>query len=691
MNDKITSRHLERAAYVYIRQSTLQQVRHNLESSRRQYELQARARELGFTQVLVIDDDLGVSGTGSKERPGFGRLLAAVCDGKVGAVLALEASRLARNNRDWHHLIDLCVLTETVVIDAEGIYDPRRLNDRLLLGLKGTMSEFEIGLLRQRAMESYRQKVFRGEVLTRVPIGYVRVAETGIAITPDREIQEAIRGVFMHLERLGSLRQVMLWYHRENLRLPVVPNRKGATPVWQLPGYQLLSGIVKNPVYAGAFAWGRTCARSKMEDGRSRKHEGHRLPMEQWQVLLKDHHPAYISWERYLENQRILQSNQTKSHAASTGAAKSGSALLAGLLRCAHCGQKLAVAYRGRDSRAPRYYCHAGKRDMVQAGCLSFGGVKVQRAVADAVLQACEPMGVEASLRVLHGNRDEHQQKRRALELAMERARYQATLAQRQYDAVDATNRLVAAELEARWNAALVQVAEAEANLEKENAEDVSLDEGQREHLRKLGTDLRALWDDPGAPAELKKRILRTVIQEIVVGAAPNSNEIELKIHWMGGVHTILRASKNKTGRTALANDEKIVEIVRELARARPDEYIAALLNRLGHRTGMGNTWTQHRVTLLRNYHEIPVFDRQGRPAWLSAEEAAKQVGVGVAVVRTSIKHGILPARQLAKGTPWMIQPCDLQLPAVQNYIKQASVGVAAPREDKSQTLIPYI
>src|SRR5580658_5293105 len=236
MIDKISERHLSRSAFVYIRQSTLQQVRNNTESGRRQYALEGRAKELGFNTVVVIDEDLGISGTGSHERPGFARLLAAVCNGEVGAVLALEASRLARNNRDWHHLIDLCVLTETLVVDAEGIYDPRLLNDRMLLGLKGTMSEFEIGILRQRAQEAYRQKVLRGEVMSRVPIGYVRSGDTGIEMTPDREVQAAVRGVFAQFERLGTLRQVLLWHHHEKIPLPVQQCRDGmASIVWQLP------------------------------------------------------------------------------------------------------------------------------------------------------------------------------------------------------------------------------------------------------------------------------------------------------------------------------------------------------------------------------------------------------------------------------------------------------------------------
>jgi DNA invertase Pin-like site-specific DNA recombinase len=349
---------------VYIRQSTLHQVRFNQESWRRQYALEARARELGFTHVVIIDEDLGVSGSGQRERPGFGRLLAAVCNGEVGAVLALEASRLARNNRDWHHLIDLCVLTETLVVDAEGLYDPRLLNDRLLLGLKGTMSEFELGLLRQRAQEAYRQKVFRGEILTKVPLGYLRSSSSpsGIEMTPDRQIQEAIRGVFFQFERLGTLRQVLLWYHQEQVALPVAHRDAGGESIrWQLPHYAYLLRILKNPAYAGAFAWGRTCSRSSVVEGRSRKSSGHRVAMAQWPVLLKDHHAAYICWERYVENQRLLNSNRTRSHPVSCGAARQGSALLAGLLRCARCGHKLRVGYRGREGRAPRYLLPDGQ------------------------------------------------------------------------------------------------------------------------------------------------------------------------------------------------------------------------------------------------------------------------------------------------------------------------------------------
>jgi len=688
MNEKITEDHLERAAYIYIRQSTPQQVQQNLESQRRQYALEDRARALGFEAVIVIDDDLGVSGAGSHQRPGFSRLLAAVCNGEVGAVFALEASRLARNNRDWHHLIDLCVLTRTLVIDADGIYDPRLLNDRLLLGLKGTMSEFELGLLRQRAQEAYRQKVLRGEVLTRVPVGFVRKGANGIEMTPDRQIQEAIRALFLRFENSSSLRQVLLWYHEEKVPFPACRKRDGVETIrWTLPNYQQLMRIMKNPTYAGAFAWGRTTVRSRVVDGRSRKSEGHRLAMDEWQVLLKDHHEGYIAWDQYMDNVRKLASNRTKSHQTSAGAARKGCALLAGLLRCARCGHKLNVGYRSGSGRCARYTCMTGQREQGTPSCLTFGGVRVENAVVNAVLEACQPLGVEASLQALEGCHEEQEQKRKALELALEKARYEAERARRQYDATDPENRLVAAELEARWNAALAQVSEMEARLEEERHSKPPLTEAQRERLLVLGADLQALWNEPGTTMELKKRILRTVIHEIVVDVNHESGHIEMKIHWAGGVHTALRVRKNKVGRNRNAADDNVVELVRELAKGWRDSYIAAILNRIGYQTGKGNNWNETRVKNLRRENGIPVHSKSEKRTWNTMSETAAELGVSMCVIRTMVKNEILPARQVAKNAPWMIECEDLKKPAVQNYAEQARAGKSAPFDDGTQTL----
>jgi DNA invertase Pin-like site-specific DNA recombinase len=481
MNDKIRPTHLERVAYVYVRQSTLHQVRNHLESKRRQYDLQSRARELGFRQVEVIDEDLGVSGTGSKERPGFGRLLAAVCNSQAGAVFALEASRLARNNRDWHHLIDLCVLTDTLVIDADGVYDPRVLNDRLLLGLKGTMSEFELGLLRQRAQEAFRQKVARGEVLFEVPIGYVRTETNGVELTADRQVQDSIRGIFEQFNRLGSVRQVLLWYRQEKVPVCTFQRQESVDRqvVWKLPIYNRLLAVLTNPIYAGAFAYGRSRTVSRMLEGRARKTAGHFVPMEQWSVLIRDHHPSYISWEQYMQNQKQLSDNRTKHHGAASGAAKRGSALLAGLLRCARCGRKLHVAYSGNGGKVARYHCRGGNINHGVEMCLSFGGWRVEQAVTEVVIDALQPLGVEAAMKAWEGSRQEQDVKTKTLTLALEKARYEAERSRRQFDSVDPANRLVAGELENRWNGALAEAEQAQKKLEASRTVAQPLDEAE--------------------------------------------------------------------------------------------------------------------------------------------------------------------------------------------------------------------
>lgn len=686
MTDKIKEKHLSRSAFVYIRQSTLQQVRNNTESARRQYALEGRAKDLGFKTVVVIDDDLGISGTGCRERPGFARLLAAVCNGEVGAVFALEASRLARNNRDWHHLIDLCVLTETVVVDAEGVYDPRLLNDRMLLGLKGTMSEFEIGILRQRAQEAYRQKVQRGEVMTLVPIGYERSGADGIELTPDRQIQEAIRSLFQRFEALGTLRQALLWYHQEQIKFPRRRRRFGITTIeWRLPAYQQLIRILKNPTYAGAFAYGKSRAQTKIVGGRSRKSYGRRLPLDQWMVLIKDHHPGYITWERYMKNVELLKANSTKAHAAHAGAPRTGSAMLSGLLRCGKCGLKMSVAYRGGQGRNGRYQCLSGTREQGNPICQSFAAFRVDQAVEAELIKACERFGVEAAMQTITEKNLEIEQKRKMLEIALEKACYEVDHARRQYDAVDPANRLVAAELETRWNLALTNATEAESRLKNVAGEQEPLSQEQRERILALGANLRSLWDDVKAPLDLKKRILRTAIREIVVQTNDVCARIELVIHWAGGVHTRLHVPKNRYGRNKNAADEETVELVRQLARGWPDRYIAQILNRIGSRTGPGNSWSETRVRMFRNQHDIQVFSVGSERPWLTIEEVATQLGVSVAVVRTMVKHGKLPARQITRGVPWMIERQDLALPEVVDRVRDAKLGRKSPREDARQ------
>jgi DNA invertase Pin-like site-specific DNA recombinase len=467
MNEKINERHLARKALVYVRQSSTHQVRHHLQGRQRQYDLADRARELGFAQTVVIDEDQGRSGSGLVERSGFLQVLASVCAGEAGAVFALEASRLARNNRDWHHLIDLCALTETLLIDADGVYDPRALNDRLLLGLKGTMSEFELGLLRQRAREAFELKVRRGHAMWEMPAGFVRSEEHRIEKIADRQVQQVLEGVFRKFRQLGSARQTTLWYREQQISLPqVVPGTAGREVLWRLPTGHRINQILKNPCYAGALAYGRTQGKTVVEGDRAKRASSRqRTPRAQWKVLILDNHPGYIGWPEYLEIQAILESNGAMRDGTGQGAPKRGTALLAGLLRCGQCGRKLHVAYGGNGGRVRRYSCQGGRVDRGSAACMTLGGLRIDQVVCAQVIEAIRPAAVEAVLRTLGQVNDEQADKRRCIELALEKARYEVARAQRQYDLVDPANRLVAGELEQRWNGALVRAAELEAQL----------------------------------------------------------------------------------------------------------------------------------------------------------------------------------------------------------------------------------
>jgi DNA invertase Pin-like site-specific DNA recombinase len=693
MSEKIQQTHLDRDAYVYVRQSTMHQVRNHKESRRRQYGLAGRAKQLGFRRVEVIDEDLGKSGSGTQERPGFNRLVAAICTGQVGAVLALEASRLARNNRDWHHLIDLCALTGTLVIDDDGIYDPRHINDRLLLGLRGTMSEFELNLLRQRAQEALRQMIRRGEVLWQVPIGYVRSEDNGAEMSPDRQIQDAIRGVFAKFQELGSVRQVLLWYCHNKLPLPTWSVESGNREViWQVPGYSRVYSILTNPAYAGTYVHGRHESRTTVVDGRARRTSGHAVPRDQWEVVIHDHHPAYISWEIYVQNQDQIEANSGKHHLASgggTGAAKSGPALLAGLLRCGRCGRKLHVGYSGNGGRVPRYYCRGAHLNHGGAGCISFGGLRPDQAVTGTLLEAVSPVGIQAALDAWHELQAHEDQKQRALRLALEQARYQADRARRQYDAVDPENRLVAGELEGRWNEALAQVGDLEERLAAAEDRREPLSVRHRERLLELGEDLPQLWNHPKASAKLKKRILRTVIEEIVVDLVEDPPRIDMRLHWAGGVHTRLTVRKNRTGHHRHRTDRHVVDLVRDLVKVCDDPSIAGILNRLGYRTGVGNTWTESRVRSLRTYHGIPVFDRESPRDWLTLEQAAKALGVSGTVVRRLLTTGTLPGHQAVRSAPWVIERKHLDLPDVQVAVQAVRDGRRCPRTPADDAQLP--
>jgi DNA invertase Pin-like site-specific DNA recombinase len=499
---KITPEHLVRDAVVYVRQSTAFQVAQNVESQRRQYGLAERARQLGWSDVEVIDDDLGRSGAGTR-RPGFEKLLAAICEGRVGAVLSLEASRLARNGRDWHTLLEFCGLVGTLIVDEDGVYDSASPNDRLLLGMKGTMSEMELSVFRQRSIEAMKQKARRGELFLTVAVGYVKAGGDRIEKDADRRVQEAIALVLRKFAELQTIRQVLVWCRQEKILLPALGVGTDAERIiWRLPVYPTLHHMLTNPVYAGAYAFGRRTARVTIENGRKRVVRSMQRDWRSWEVLIRDHHEGYISWAEFERNQQLIADNTNGKRFMSRGAVRHGEALLPGLLRCARCGKKLHVRY----GQTYRYECVGAFNQLAAARCITFGGMRVDRALAKEVLDRLQPLGAEAALAVIEARDQQRSEKKDQLELALRQARYEAARAQRQYDAADPENRLVAGELERRWNERLVAVHELESEIDRLDADKAPvLTEVDRERLMALGQDLTRAWESPGATPETRK------------------------------------------------------------------------------------------------------------------------------------------------------------------------------------------
>ncbi|MBV9062523.1 MAG: recombinase family protein [Alphaproteobacteria bacterium] len=433
--NKITAEHLSRAAYVYVRQSTPGQLANNPESRRRQYALKDRAHSLGWENVIVVDDDLGHTASGT-ERLGFEQLLTAVCTSAAGAVLAIEDSRLARNLREWHTLLEFCGLVNCLLIDEANIYDPRQVNDRLLLGMKGTFSELELSLLRQRSQEALRLKAARGELYKNVPIGYVRIENNKLEMDPDQRVREAIQLAFRKFEELGSIRQVGIWLADERIQMPVVVYRDQSRMVaWQLPRYSMLHRLFTNPIYAGAYAYGRTGFKVRIKDGRKAIARGIRRPQEEWDTLIPNHHQGYISWEDYQRNQRIIKGNANMKGVMVPGSPRDGVGVLAGLLRCGHCGRKLMVHHSGY--RVATYVCSSAGSHGRPTKCLRVGNLRVDAAVSEEVLRVIAPLGLDAALQVLADRERMGTERLNQMELALKQARYEASRAERQYNAVD--------------------------------------------------------------------------------------------------------------------------------------------------------------------------------------------------------------------------------------------------------------
>jgi DNA invertase Pin-like site-specific DNA recombinase/uncharacterized protein YndB with AHSA1/START domain len=663
---KLTASHLRRTAFVYVRQSSQAQLERNVESTDRQYALVQRAIELGFAreQVVVIDEDLGISGSGMSDRSGFARLAAEVALGHAGLVLGLEVSRLARNNVDWYRLLDLCGVTDTVIGDADGLYHPGSFNDRLLLGLKGTMSEAELHVLRARLEGGIRNKAARGELRTALPVGFVWGEQEGeILLDPDEAVRGAIQTIFDRFAELGSVRQVWLWMRREGVQFPMRRFAHGEIQ-WAVPTYHQIHSVLESPVYAGAYAFGKTRRERYVDEHGQTRQRMRRLPRAEWAVLLWDHHPGFIDKAAFEANrERIARNTRPRAH-ESGGAVREGAALLQGIATCGRCGRKLKVHYQGRRGhQSPAYHCPSSI--LVEgrgSWCLRIGGTQIDQAVAAALLAALTPAGVKAALQAAEALEHDHDAALKQWRLQVERATYQADRAERRYRQVEPEHRLVARGLERDWEHALAALARAEAELAlREQQRPRTLSEGEREQLLALGADLGRVWSAPTTTDRDRKQLLRTLIEDVTIDADKQERRATLTIRWQGGAITELAVTLPKPQPT-IRTDEDTIALLERLAAHYDDGKIAGILNRQGRRSATGERFTAIIVGGLRRYRGIPAYKppaepRDGEP--LPVGKAADELGIAASTLHRWLQAGFIGGEQDTPGAPWRIRVDD--------------------------------
>ena len=677
MQSKITSKHLSRQACVYIRQSSISQVKDHQESQRLQYKIAQRAQQLGWKQPVIIDEDLGRSGSGSSLRPGFSQLLSSVCENKVGAIFCLEASRLARNNREWHQLVDFCAVVKTLIIDLDGIYDPCNVSDRVLLGVKGTVSEYELGIFRQRAQAAIQQQAERGDFYTILPAGYIRTQDNRCEKDPDQRVRDAIAAVFQKFREFGSANQVVLYFRSENIELPVrKSNGKMNDIVWKQPTLSTISKILKNPIYAGAYVYGRQETRVSIVDGRPIKTSGHPLPMENWKVKILDHHDNYISWDEFIANQQQLQQNATKRGPAVKGAVKRGPALLAGLLRCQKCGRKFDVKYKGVHSNTPRYVCQGQITLGRKGNCLEFYGSQLEALVAAEVLRVVQPTAIDLAEQTEQLYYQQQHDKEHHLINNLAQAEYEANRCFEQYNLADPKNRMVAQNLENQWEKALEQVEQYKTQLEQIKQSYQPLSPDEKNMIYQLAKALPSVWHHEKTDVRIKKRILQILIKEIIVDIDAD-NFFVFSIHWTGGKHTQYKLKRRQRGERQNQLHPETEIIIRGLAEVTPDREIARILNLLKIKTASGKTWIASRVATFRQQHKIVAFNpvEYQKNGLVNLTQAAEILDMQPMAVYRLIKANIIKGKQVVRYAPWAIEKEHLKHPSVQQKIAALKKG----------------
>lgn len=672
-SSKITEDHLQRRAVVYVRQSSPGQVQRNKESQRLQYALGETASAWGWKHIELIDSDLGRSASlGAGVREGFEGLIGSVAMGEVGIIFNREASRLSRTDKDWCRLLEICGVFNTLISDGEQVYDLSDSDDQLILGVKGTLSVYELRILRKRLVEGMQVKAARGEYKRQLPPGYVWDQAGKIVKDPDQRVQEAINLVFSKFREIQSIRQTLLWFHSEKVELPVTKENAGRKQiVWQLPRHGTVARVLQNPFYAGVYVWGRDATKLSYVDGKVVKRTVREREPRDAKVFIENNHEGYISIGAFEENQKMIRNNCLVDRpGARVGAARNGRGLLGGILRCGRCGRKLYVVYHSGSGTAARYACRG---DYATGGryCLAFGGSTVDKRFATELLKVISPYGIEASTEAARMASAGEEEQKRLLEQKIAQVEYEATRAFEQYDEVDPRNRRVAAELERRWNEKLEQLEQTRKELEgvAERA-CVTLSDEQRSRLETLGERFQEVWGSEQCSVPLKKKIIRTVIEEVIVNLDEVQQTLQFIIHWKGGCHTALEMPKPPSGIGRKTSEEDL-EIIRKMAARYGDQEIARVLNKLGRQTATGKRWSAFRVETVRGKYSIaghtqPVED----PEILTLGEAAKYLGVSQTTIKRLVAAGILPKSQVAPWAPWEIKRCDLESEEIARLIK---------------------
>lgn len=662
VNQKVTNEHLQRKAYLYVRQSSLQQVRMNHESTERQYALQQRAVELGWPRprIVIIDVDQGQSGASTTDRKGFQQLVAEVGLGKAGIVLGLEVSRLARNNSDWHQLLEICGLTRTLILDEDGLYNPCDFNDRLLLGLKGAMSEAELHILKTRMRGGILNKARRGELHLPLPAGFAYNAEGKVVLDPDKQVQQSVHLLFQTYRRVGTVHGLVVHFNRQGL---LFPRHSYGEPdpklKWKKLYRGLVTNILHNPVYAGAFAYGRNYVTKNINGTVKRI----RLPRQQWKVLIKEAHDGYISWEEYEKNQKQLaywSQTQSKLNKRQTPP-REGCALLQGVVFCGVCGKRMSICYynKRKGCSTPAYICRREQGEWGGHICQSVMGEGIDRAVGKLLLESMTPLTLEVALSVQKELQQRLEETDRIRRQQVERTQYEVNLAKRRYMQVDPDNRLVAETLETQWNEKLCVLEKAKEEYDRLSKEDrVVMNEKKQKEILALTADFPKLWQNPSVSDRERKRMIRLLIEDVtlVVG-----KDIAVHIRFKGGATKTLSVPKPLSYTERRRTKPEIIKKVDQLLDHNIDRDVAAILNKQGFRSsGDGLLFTTVMIgAIQRNYGLKRRYERLREMGMLNIAEVAERLDICVGTARRWQKKGLLKPHEYTNNKYLYELPID--------------------------------